>query len=244
MGFFNGVWKGIKTGFGAVTGSESVYYPDNEDREERVNDLYNQNSRLFNEANNAVTEISNQLSIFNDLEVDYLVDQLSFSDSWKGMNTENILHEISLNNIHEIFVMQALAMKDKGSSKLDVIELPLDMKMFSIGGVPVFIPAGGVVGGSISGAVKRSKLRGAIHDHINTRKSLIKTVLTLRNYNEQFSTAIPNTEHLEHLGINASDIINQTLQEVKAIIYLSVPISDTDVLAMSTELDLLNDSWT
>lgn len=245
MSFLNEIWDDITTGIGIITGDEDTLYPDNAKRKARVEELYNDVCNLQQELVQTKNNLEKELQSIS-TKYKYVMPMENFDfKSWGVAAPKTLREVIYLENIYEAFTIAGIfAIADPNNQKnfFDIVDLPFDMKLIKVGGVPI-LPIGGIIGGSIAGADMRSQLRQSIKELIPVRKNIKFYVMLLKEFKQQLAY-LGEIETLIALGYDKEQVevlFHKKMENIKASISV---ITQEFAGKMLKNLDEGRNSWT
>ncbi|MGB3180751.1 MAG: hypothetical protein WBB45_05140 [Cyclobacteriaceae bacterium] len=244
MSIFKSIWKGVETSFSVIAGDGDALYPDNDKRKRRASELYDDVKLYQEETASLKDHIEEKLiSIGKEYNGDFKIAKFDFT-SWHVESVDKLNNVLGLSNMQDALMLSglfALSDKDKQTRLIDTIDLPLDMKMITIKGVPV-LPIGGLIGGSIAGAASRNKLREYINNICPVRVDVFYYKLLLEALNEELSK-LGSKEFL--VSIYGKEVIeekfDQKTEEIEKAIH---KIKREDAVKELSHLDNKRESWT
>lgn len=240
---------------------EDLEYPDNEERGQRASELaYDISTGLLTLASQRTT-IDVQLrkadeairAAYAGLEADLpelpIVD-VKLGDSWELELSESlepfVVFGLASYGLERASVAFLLAEGRIGEAALTrLVGLPNWFKFGKfVGGVAAVVAVAAIVD-SITGAIKRNKLRDMIHEQIEPRKKVQKARLINDMVEQSLGSVIMTFEALKGLGLytqkQLADALNALLEKEKEKI---AAITDVEVANSLSQLDSNRGSWT
>lgn len=245
MSISDDLGSAIGTIFNVLSGDEDTLYPDNPNRRRRAEEVYNDVRNLQHEALELQRLAQVLLSSFAEISANAVgISQLDFK-SWSVQAPDSLRETMGLGEIAEAFSFAGiLAVPDADRQKhlIEVIDLPMDAKLITIGGVPL-PPMSGVLAGAIAGSEMRDRLQGYIAELLRVRIRMKYYVLILRAVTERVS-ALAERGTLVELGYDR-DKIDKLFRAKGAEIKTAVAaITEQSATRELAEFDKQRCSWT
>ncbi|WP_025667847.1 hypothetical protein [Aquimarina megaterium] len=243
MSIFNSIWKGIETSFDVITGNEDILYPDNKNRKKRASELFNDVKHFQQEIVLLKKNIEQKLnSIGLKYKDSFNLERFNFK-LWEVESVDKLRRVLELSNIQDALMISGLlSLSDENEQKrvIDTIDLPFDMKMITIKGIPILF-YGGVIGGSIAGATARSKLREYIKHIQPVRNVMFYYKMLLEELSKNLSK-LGSKEFL--ISIYNKDLVEEKFeQKIGEIKEGLLKITKNDALVKLKNRDKLRGSW-
>jgi hypothetical protein len=245
MSFLEDVWRGITTAAGAVSGDEDALYPDNGARRLRVAEILNDIRNFQQEAVQSKGSLQRLLEIAANRYEDVLpMDNFDFK-SWTAVAPQFLGEVLYLGSVFEASaVAGVLAIGDPVTQKqfIDVVDLPFDIKLIRIAGVPI-LPTSGILGGALSGSQKRDQLQQFIKELIPARVRMKGQAVLLQALVERLGF-LGEADTLSILGYDKEEIdtiFKKKMEQVKTTVSA---IREEDVEDVLRKLDEERNSWT
>lgn len=240
-----------------------MFFPDNKNREARVNELANDIKFLMNDLANDADEIKSKLEkldndirkMYEDIEVP-IPDNATHKFEWHGwvapviqglvgfiaaplassaLKTAAVLSLRRAGRIGEAAFYNAIGI---GLNRLTWIKIGV-----GVGGLAFSVVIDLGIG-SITGAIKRSKLRDCIHSSIQPRIELKKAAIINGKMKEKLQAVIDSCEMMKQIGFTKEQI-DQAQKKISEQFQEEVStITDETAKAELAGLDKRRGSWT
>jgi hypothetical protein len=243
MSIFNSIWKGIETSFDVITGNEDVLYPDNKNRKKRASELFNDVKHFQQEVVLLKEDIDQKLQAIGiKFKDNFNLEKFDFK-VWEVKSVDKLRKVLNLSNIQDALMVSgllSLSNEEEQKRVIDTIDLPFDMKMVTIKGIPLLL-YGGVIGGAISGATARSKLREYIKHIQPVRNTIFYYKVLLEELNEKLAR-LGSKEFL--ISIYDKDLVEEKFeQKIIEIKQSLLKRTKEGAIAKLKKRDKLRKSW-